>query len=90
MGVISKGQEKMVKELLELFTQMDFTDILGFGRILKVEEQENFTDFISEICCAFVEQPRIKRKQLMKLAKDVVGANKDLDKEKGTPDSATV
>ena len=47
MGVISKGQEKMVKELLELFTQMDFTDILGFGRILKVEEQENFTDFIS-------------------------------------------
>lgn len=74
----------MLKELLELFTKMDFTDILGFARILQVEEKEEFIDFITEICGAFIEQPRNKRKELLKLARDVTKANQDIDKTRGS------
>lgn len=69
---------EQIQRLVKLFTQMEFLDIIGFGNILGVEEIDPFEDYVTAICEAFSKQPRIKRRQLLKLAKDIVKANKKL------------
>lgn len=71
-----------IEKLLNYFTQFELTDILAFGNILGVEEIDPFEDYITNICDAFQKQPRIKRRQLLKLAKDTVKANIAIKKEK--------
>ena len=61
---------------------MTVVDILAFANILGVEEEDKFEDFITNICAAFSKMPRQKRRQLIKLAEDVVKANKELDLNK--------
>lgn len=73
-----------IEKLLGYFQQFQLTDILAFGNILGVQEKDPFEDYVTDICVAFSNQPRIKRRQLLKLAKDTVGANKAIEKEKGT------
>ena len=73
---------KRTQQFIELTKHMDFTDILGFARIVGAQEQDSIEDFVSEICLKFNEMPRKKRKQLIQLAKDVVGANQDYDRYK--------
>ena len=70
---------KMVKELLEYMTDMDLPDILGIARLVGAEEQDDFQDFITEICLKFQDKSRKERKQIVKLAKEVRGYNKDVD-----------
>lgn len=72
--------DKYIEKMLEYFQKMTFTDILGFGNILGVKEEEDFADYVTNILEAFSLQPRKKRKQLVKLAKEVAGANKDIEK----------
>lgn len=69
---------EQVKKLIEYFTQMEVLDIIGFGNILGVEEVDNFEDYVTNICEAFCKEGRLKRRQLLKLAKDVSKANKKL------------
>lgn len=61
---------------------MEFTDILGFAAIVgtEVQQDESFEDFVTNLVVDFDAMPRSKRKQLIKLAKDVVGANQDIKK----------
>lgn len=66
------NEEKQVLELLGFFKKMNFVEILGFGKLLNVEEKNNVEDYLSEICCAFLEKPRAERRKLKKLAKDVI------------------
>lgn len=72
--------EKQLKQLLEYFSKLNFVDILAFGNILGIEEQDNFEDYVTEILMGFQEESRFKRKKLLKLAKDVAAANKDIIK----------
>lgn len=62
---------------------MEFTDILGFAAIVgcKIEKDEPFEDFITSVIEKFVNFPRKERREILKLARDVVGANK-LNKKK--------
>lgn len=69
--------DKKIEKMLECFTKMSFVDILGFGNILGVEEVDDFTDYVTNILEAYSLQPRVKRKQLLKLAKDVAAANRE-------------
>lgn len=55
-----------------------FTDVLAFGKLLSVEEKEDFEEFVVDILEAFNLQNRDKRREMLKLAKDVSKANKDL------------
>lgn len=63
---------------------MEFTDILGFAAIIgcKIEENKPFEDFITSIVEKFINFPRKERREILKLARDVVGANKLNKKEK--------
>lgn len=71
---------KDAKKLLEYFTQFQFTDILAFGNILQVEEVDPFEDYVTNIIEAFLKQNRLRKRQLLKLAKDTANANKDIKK----------
>lgn len=73
--------EKQIKELLEIFKNCDFTDILGLAKLLEVEEIDPFEDFIVEILAAFGSQPRNKRRKLLKLMRNLDGVNKALEKK---------
>lgn len=82
--------DKYIVKMLEYFQKMTFTDILGFGNILGVKEEEDFADYVTNILETYSLQPRRKRKQLLQLAKDVAGANKDIKKIETTPKQDTV
>ena len=64
-------QDRQIKRLLKYFESFQFTDLLGFAKILEVEEQEDFVEFIVNIVDSFQQQDKKKRKELIKLAKDV-------------------
>ena len=64
-------QNRQIKRLLKYFESFQFTDLLGFAKILEVEEQEDFVEFIVNIVDSFQKQDKKKRKELIKLAKDV-------------------
>lgn len=69
--------------------KMDMVDILGFGNIVGAEEpniaenedsEEILANYVTEILYQFQSLPRVRRKQLIKLAKDVAAANRDIVK----------
>lgn len=64
-------QNRQIKRLLKYFESFQFTDLLGFAKILEVEEQEDFVEFIVNIIDSFQKQDKKKRRELIKLAKDV-------------------
>lgn len=64
-------QNRQIKRLLKYFESFQFTDLLGFAKILEVEEQEDFIEFIVNIIDSFQKQDKKKQKELIKLAKDV-------------------
>lgn len=70
--------QKRTKEFLELIKTFQFTDLLAFAQILGVQEEDNFVNFTTNILVQFNSQNRLKRKQLLKLARDVSKANKEL------------
>lgn len=70
--------EKQASQLLTYFQKFQVTDLIGFAQILGVEEVDNFIDFTTNILAAFWQENRIKRKQLLKLAKDIAAANSEL------------
>lgn len=70
-----KTTEKQALQLLEYFKKFQITDLIGFGQILGVEEKEDFIEYTTEIVAAFWNQNRLRRRQLLKLAKDITVAN---------------
>lgn len=77
--------QKRTKEFLAMFKDLQFTDVLAFGKLLKVEEKEPIEDYVTDIMVAFNELPRGQRRKIIKLCKEVSAANrtikKDLEKE---------
>ena len=62
---------KQIEQLLKYVKTFEIVDLLGFANIVGAEEKEDFDDFMVEICVGFSKQDRKKRRQLLKLAKDV-------------------
>lgn len=73
--MLKRQLEKQCNQLLEYFKEFQYTDLLGFGRILDAKEEDNFDDYVTNILVHFISESRLKRKQLLKLAKDIVVAN---------------
>lgn len=64
------------KQFIKNIKNLQFTDILAFAQILQVDEKDVFEDFLVDIVYAFSQQPKDKKKHLLKLAKDVAADNK--------------
>ena len=73
-------KERQIKKLLKYFSRMQFTDILAFGNILGVKEEDQFEEYVTNILEAFSKMPAAKRRSLLKLGKDVSEANEEFDK----------
>ena len=73
-------KERQIKKLLKYFSKMQFTDILAFGNILGVKEEDQFEEYVTNILEAFSKMPAAKRRSLLKLGKDVSEANEEFDK----------
>lgn len=73
----------MEKELIRYMRDFQLTDLLGFGNILRVQEVDDFEEYVTNIVVSFSKEKRKKRKQLLQLAKDIAGNNRDYDKNVG-------
>lgn len=73
----------MEKKLIEYIKSFQLTDLLGFGNILSVPEEDNFENYIINIVNNFSKENYRKRKALLKLAKDIATNNKEYDKRRG-------
>ena len=73
-------KERQIKKLLKYFSRMQFTDILAFGNILGIKEEDQFEEYVTNILEAFSKMPSTKRRSLLKLGKDVSEANEEFDK----------
>ena len=76
--ILFNNAEKQIQKLLTLFKDFQVTDLIGFGRILSVEETEDFVDYCTNICIEFAKQNGKRRKELLKLAKDIKVANDNM------------
>lgn len=72
------GQENnMEKKLIKLFTEFTLTDLLGFGKLLGVNDTKmEFEDFVTEIVVQFSKSRRKERRSLLKLAQKIVEDNR--------------
>ena len=72
------GQENnMEKKLIQFFTEFTLTDLLGFGKLLGVNDTKmEFEDFVTEIVVQFSKSRRKERRSLLKLAQKIVEDNR--------------
>lgn len=72
------GQENnMEKKLIQLFTEFTLTDLLGFGKLVGVNDTKmEFEDFITQIVVEFSKRRRKERRSLLKLAQKIVEDNR--------------
>lgn len=70
----------MEEKLIKYLTTFQLSDLIGFAAILKVQEEEDFNEYIVNIVEAFAAKNRKIRKELLKLAKDISLNNRDFDK----------
>lgn len=74
--------KKRTKEFLNLFKDLQFSDIIGLANILQVPEKEDFEEFVIDLMEAFNSQNRDMRRKILQFAKDIVKDNKILVSEK--------
>lgn len=70
----------MEEKLIKYLTTFQLSDLIGFAAILRVQEEEDFNEYIINIVEAFTAKNRKIRKELLKLAKDISLNNRDFDK----------
>lgn len=68
---------KFEEKFIRYIKNFELVDLLGFANILSVKEQNTFEDFAADIVIAFSKQPRKKKKELLKLAKDISDINRE-------------
>ena len=74
----------MEKKLIQLFTEFTLTDLLGFGKLVGVNDTKmEFEDFITEIVVEFSKRRRKERRSLLKLAQKIVEDNRTFKYEDG-------
>lgn len=69
-------EEKQIEKLKKLFEEFTVIDLIGFGRIVGAEEKDEYKDFKEEVFKKFLALDNKHRKGLVKLAKDIVIANR--------------
>lgn len=71
-----KRKDKMTKDALSIisyFQYFQITDLLAFGKLLGVEEQDNFEDYLTEITLKYTELSKREKDKYLKLARALAG-----------------
>lgn len=64
--------------LLENIRSFQFSDLIGLGRILEINEDQEFDDFLTDLVVRFEEQSWKRRKEILKFVKDIKIANENM------------
>lgn len=96
----------MEEKLLDYMKNFDFIDMMGFARLLKVDEsiikncvtlastgmprEEALSELVIETVYQFGQENRKKRKELLKLARDLHKYNADFDRQKDNETSPNI
>lgn len=71
-----KKKDKLTKDALSIisyFQYFQITDLLAFGKLLGVEEQDNFEDYLTEITLKYTELSKRQKDKYLKLARALAG-----------------
>ena len=71
-----KKKDKLTKDALSIisyFQYFQITDLLAFGKLLGVEEQEDFEDYLTEITLKYTELSKRDKDKYLKLVKALAG-----------------
>ena len=71
-----KKKDKLTKDALSIisyFQYFQITDLLAFGKLLGVEEKEDFEDYLTEITLKYTELSKREKDKHLKLAKALAG-----------------
>lgn len=71
---------KIDEDFVSLLKYLELTDLLGLGKILKVEEEDDFKDYITKIYLAWAEHPH--KEKIRQLIEDVVYFNQNSETKK--------
>lgn len=71
---------KIDEDFVSLLKYLELTDLLGLGKILNVEEEDDFEDYIAKIYLAWVEHPH--KEKIRQLIEDVVYFNQNAETKK--------
>lgn len=66
---------KYEKKLKKSFENFQLMDLIGFGTILGVNQQDSYGMYVEKILENFKSKPQAVQKQLLRLAKDVSEQN---------------
>lgn len=78
-------QYKSEKKLIEYMKHFQLLDLLAFGKMLDVEEEDDFDEYMVNIIAAFSEKNRRDRRKLLKLARLIKENNDEFDRLKDSP-----
>lgn len=68
-------------KLLELFHDLSYLDLLGIGYLLKVKEEKEFDEYLTQIIAAFEDLSEEKQNEIVELTENVASANKEKETE---------
>lgn len=78
-------QYKSEKKLIEYMKHFQLLDLLAFGKMLDVQEEDDFDEYMVNIIAAFSEKNRGDRRKLLKLARLIKENNDEFDRLKDSP-----
>ena len=70
--------DRRSRKLLETFRECQYSDIIGVGNILGVNDNQEFDDYLTDIVIKFQELNRATQKGMLKMIQDVAKANKEM------------
>ena len=70
--------KSMEEQFMDCIKNFQLTDLLGFAKLLKVKEEDDFEEFIVNLVAAFGSMNRGNKRKMLKLAKQVSKANNDI------------
>lgn len=69
--------------MLEYLGQMSIFEIYGFGKIVGAEENDDFQEYLTNILVGYADSSGKMRRELIKLAENVVKEKKEKEKDQG-------
>ena len=61
-----------IKKMLEYLGQMTIFEIYGFGKLVGAEENDDFQEYLTNVLVKYGESPKKMRREIFKLAKQIV------------------
>lgn len=80
----NKKKDKIAQDTLSLMSYIQFfqiTDLLAFGKLLGVEEDDDFEEYLTNIVTAYTEQPKRKKDKFLNFAKLIASREENVNQE---------